>query len=74
MCFANESLPLIISVSKVLTYLGIKFSIAKAGTRIYIYSFAEIKKYFSLVGSHNLKNFEKFNSYLNEKSHRVTTP
>lgn len=71
MCFANESLPLITSVSKVLAYLGIKFSIAKAGTRIYIYSFTEIKKYFSLVDSHNPKNIKKFNGYLNENTHRV---
>lgn len=71
MCFANESLPLIISMAKVLTSLGIKFSLAKKSTRIYIYSFTEIKKYFNLVGSHNPKNIKKFNGYLNENTHRV---
>ncbi len=71
MCFSNKSLPLITSTAKVLTSLGIKFFLAKANTRIYIYSFTEIKKYFSLINSHNPKNLEKFNSYLNEKSHRV---
>ena len=73
MCFANKSLPLIISMAKILTSLGIKFSLVKANTRIYIYSFAEIKKYFNLIGSHNAKNVEKFNSYLNESSHRIYT-
>lgn len=71
MSFANKSLPLIISVARVLTVLGIKFSLAKANTRIYIYSFAEIKKYFSLIGSHNAKNIRKFNGYLNETTHRI---
>ena len=71
MCFANESLPLIISMAKVLKSLGIKFSLDKKSTRIYIYSFTEIKKYFKLIGSHNAKNVEKFNSYLNESSHRI---
>lgn len=71
MCFSNESLPLIISVGKILTSLHIKFSIARAGTRIYIYSFAEIKKYFNLIGSNNPKNTKKFNGYLNENTHRV---
>ena len=73
MCFANKSLPLIISMAKILTSLGIKFSLVKANTRIYIYSFAEIKKYFNLIGSHNAKNVEKFNNYLNESSHRIYT-
>lgn len=71
MCFANESLPLINSVAKILKLLGIKFSIAKAGTRLYIYSFTEIKKYFSLIGSNNPKNTQKFNGYLNESTHRI---
>lgn len=71
MSFANKSLPLINSMAKVLTDLGIKFSLAKKSTRIYIYSFAEIKKYFSLIGSRNIKNWIKFNCYLNESTHRV---
>ena len=71
MCFANESLPLITSVSKILNSLSIKFSIAKAGTRIYIYSLTEIKKYFTLIGSNNPKNIKKFNEYLNENTHRI---
>lgn len=71
MCFSNESLPLITSMGRVLTKLGIKFSLAKANTRIYIYSFLEIKKYFDLIGSSNPKNVYKFNSYSHEKSHRI---
>lgn len=71
MYFANKSLPLIISVGKVLNSLGIKFSIAKAGTQIYIYSFTEIEKYFNLIGSNNSKNNKKFNEYLNENTHRI---
>ncbi len=71
MSFTNKSLPLITSMSKVLTLLGVKFSLAKANTQIYIYSFAEIKKYFSIIGSNNAKNIQKFNSYLNESTHRI---
>lgn len=71
MCFTNQSLPLINSMVKVLTSLNIKFSLAKINTRIYIYSFTEIKKYFDLIGSHNQKNWDKFNTYLNESTHRI---
>lgn len=71
MCFANKSLPIVQSVARVLKSLGLKFSIAKNGTQIYIYSFEEIKKYFNLIGSHNPKNWRKFNLYLSEKTHRV---
>lgn len=71
MCFSNESLPLVISIAKVLTSLNIKFSITREGTRIYIYSFTEIKKYFNLIDSNNPKNIKKFNGYLNENTHRV---
>lgn len=71
MSFTNKSLPLITSTAKVLTALGIKFSLAKANTQIYIYSLAEIKKYFNLIGSNNPKNNVKFNGYLNENTHRV---
>lgn len=71
MCFSNESLPLVISVARVLASLNIRFYITRGGTRIYIYSFAEIKKYFNLIGSNNPKNIDKFNKYLNEKTHRI---
>lgn len=71
MCFSNNSLPIVQSVAKVLKLVGLKFSITKGGTRIYIYSFEEAKRYFTLVGSHNPKNNEKFNFYLNQRSHRV---
>lgn len=67
----THSLPIVRSVAKVLKSLGLKFSITKHGTRIYIYSLKEIKNYFSLIGSNNPKNNEKFNLYLNEKTHRV---
>ncbi len=71
MCFSNQSIPLIQSLARVLTSLGIKFSLARENTRIYIYSFAEIKKYFSLIGSNNPKNTKKFNGYLDEDTHRI---
>lgn len=71
MSFSNKSLPLVQSMARVLKLLDLKFSIAKNGTRIYIYSFEEIKKYFRLIGSNNPKNHRKFNLYLNEKTHRV---
>lgn len=71
MCFSNKSLPLVQSMAGVLKLLGLKFSVANKGTQLYIYSFEEIKKYFKLVGSHNPKNWKKFNLYLNEKTHRV---
>ncbi len=67
MCFTNKSLPIVQSVAKVLKSLGLKFSFAKKETQIYIYSFEEIKKYFKLIGSHNPKNWKKFNYYLNQK-------
>lgn len=70
MSFANESLPIVQSVGKVLKSLGLKFSFAKHETRIYIYSLEEIKKYFALIGSNNKKNNEKFHYYLNQKTHR----
>lgn len=73
MCFTNKSLPIVQSVAKVLKSLGLKFSLAKKETQIYIYSFEEIKKYFKLVGSHNPKNWKKFNYYLNQKTHRLIT-
>lgn len=71
MCFANKSLPLVQSMARVLKLLGLKFSVAKNGTQIYIYSFEEIKKYFRMIGSSNPKNHRKFKLYLNEKTHRV---
>lgn len=71
MCFTNKSLPIVQSVAKVLKSLGLKFSVARQGTQIYIYSLKEIKKYFKLIGSHNPKNNVKFRSYLSEKSHRI---
>ncbi len=71
MCFTNKSLPIVQSVAKVLKSLGLKFSLTNSGTQIYIYSFEEIKKYFNLIGSHNQKNIDKFEFYLNQKSHRV---
>lgn len=71
MCFTNKSLPLVQSMAQVLKSLGLKFSITNNRTQIYIYSFEEIKKYFSLIGSNNPKNNKKFNLYLNEKTHRV---
>lgn len=71
MCFTNKSLPLVQSVAQVLKSVGLKFSKAKKGTQIYIYSFEEIKKYFQLIGSHNPKNWKKYNYYLNQRTHRV---
>lgn len=71
MCFTNKSLPIVQSVAKVLKSLGLKFSLAKNGSQIYIYSFEEIKKYFKLIGSHNPKNWKKFNYYLSQKTHRL---
>lgn len=70
MCFTNKSIPIVNSVAKVLKSLNIKFSVVK--WRIYIYSFEEIKKYFSIIGSHNAKTNEKFLYYLYQKSHRIT--
>lgn len=70
-CFANESLPIVQSMAKVLKSLNIKFSITRKGTRIYIYSFEEIKKYFSVIGTNNPKNMEKFRYYSAQKSHRI---
>lgn len=67
----NKSLPIVQSVAKVLKSLGLKFSVTQNGTRVYIYSFEEIKKYFSLIGSHNPKNWKKFNYYLTQKTHRL---
>lgn len=72
MCFTSLSLPIVQSVAKVLKSLGIKFSFARNKTQVYIYSFKEIQKYFNLIGTHNQKNTEKFNYYLNQKSHRVS--
>lgn len=72
MSFANKSLPIVRSVAKVLELVGLEFSITKGGTRIYIYSFEEIKNYFNLIGSNNPKNWKKFNYYLNQKTHRLT--
>lgn len=69
--FANQSLPIVESVAKVLKSLGLKFSVTNRGTRIYIYSIEEIKKYFKLIGSHNLKNNKKLEYYLSQKTHRV---
>ncbi len=71
MSFTNKSLPLVIAIAKILTNLDIKFSLAKVNTQIYIYSLKEIKKYFSLIGSNNLKNNKKFNEYANENTHRI---
>ncbi len=71
MSFSNKSLPLVLAMAKILTSLGIKFSLARKSTQIYIYSIKEIKKYFQLINSSNLKNITKFNSYLNETTHRV---
>lgn len=71
MCFTNKSLPIVRSVEKVLKSLGLKFSIVNEGTQIYIYSFKEIQKYFNIIGSHNLKNNQKFEYYLNQKTHRI---
>lgn len=69
MCFTSWSIPILQSVAKVLKSLNLKFSIVNS--RIYIYNFEEIKKYFVIVGSHNPKNIEKFQYYLNQKSHRI---
>lgn len=71
MCFTNKSLPIVSSVAKILNSLEIRFSLVNQGTQIYIYSFAEIKKYFSLIGSNNPKNIKKFSEYLHENTHRV---
>lgn len=71
MCFANKSLPIVNSVAKVLKSLGIKYSFTKNNTQIFIYSIAEIKKYFELIGSNNPKNNYKFKFYSNQRSHRL---
>lgn len=71
MSFTNKSLPIVQSVAKVLKFLGFKYSVVRQGTQIYLYDFKEIKRYFYLVGSHNPKNWKKFNYYLNQKTHRV---
>ncbi len=73
MCFTSHSLPIAESVSKVLKSLDIKFSICNKGKRIYIYSFKEIEKYFSVIGSNNPKNQEKYEFYSSLKSRRIDT-
>lgn len=69
MCFTSKSSPLLHSVSAVLKSLGLKFSTAQ--NKIYIYDFKEVKKYFEIIGTHNPKNIDKFQYYLNQKSHRL---
>jgi len=67
----KTKLPIVSSVAKVLKSLRFKFSLSHGGTRIYIYDFEEIKRYFELIGSSNPKNHEKFKYYLSQKTHRI---
>ncbi len=62
LCFANHSIPLLNSVSKVLSNLEIKHSVTKYN--IYIYSVKQIQKYFKIIGSNNPKNEKRLHYHL----------
>lgn len=67
LCFTNHSVALLNSVHKMLLTHGI---IAKNNRRnhVHIYNRNEIKKYMDIIGSHNQKHLDKFNSYKDSKS------
>ena len=64
LCFTSWSKPLLTSVYKVLEKYKIKFSVDN-GQRIYIYSFKEIEKYFSIFGTSNSKISEQLDYHRN---------
>lgn len=62
-CFTSYSRPLLLSFSKVLEGNNIKHSIVGKG-RIYIYDLEEVKKYFEIIGSNNLKHRQRLAYHL----------
>lgn len=61
-CFTNYSLPLMISVKKILEFNGIK----PRGNerRIFLYAVPEIRKFMEIIGSSNFKNIDKYQRYM----------
>jgi hypothetical protein len=66
LCFTNKSIPLLNSVYTILLSLGIR---AKTNNKshVSIYDRKEIKKYMNIIGSHNEKHINRFNSYNTSK-------
>ena len=58
--FTSRSALLLMSVSGILTKLGIKNGVRKNNIRIEAQK--DVKKYFSIVGSHNPKHIKRYNN------------
>lgn len=62
-CFRNYSVPLLKSVSKVLSLNGIKNTLDIRGG-VWVYSLKEVKKYLEVFGSSNPKHYRKLDYHL----------
>ena len=61
LCFTNHSRPLLLSVKRLLENCG--FHPRAAGHHVYLNRQQEIRRYFLLIGSRNLKHEERFRKY-----------
>lgn len=61
MCFSNHSQALLESAAKILKNLNFTPKIT-SGEYVSLYNSKEVKRYFSEIGSHNLKNLRRFRS------------
>lgn len=56
--FTSRSLPLQMSVAKILTDLGMRARVS--GYDVRLDSIADVQKYFSIIGSHNPKHLKRY--------------
>lgn len=67
--FTNASLPLILGAKSILERNGLKVFMPRK-RNLYIYDFNEIKNYFKVIGSSNIKHLERFKFYVEYRKHK----
>lgn len=67
MCFRNYSLPVLLSLKKILENLGFHPTIDRRQKSVYLHSFSEVNKYFLEIGTSNPRYYNRYNKFLSKK-------
>lgn len=71
MCFSNSSLPVLVSIKKMLENLNFQPVVDKRQIGVYLNKLSEVKRYFLEVGTSNPRYYSRYTKFFSQKIGRV---